>query len=78
MKMLLERGTKYQADLSLGFFERLASNDTIVEKLEEAGFTEVHVWGSNSIRHAQGTWGGPTQEVELPSQIANAWAMHNG
>jgi hypothetical protein len=37
----VQQGKRYRATISLGFFERFASNDTIAGKLRDAGFYEV-------------------------------------
>ncbi len=67
--MTLEQGGRYYAPIRLGLFEQVASNDTIRGKLEEAGFCAVAVGGGGRDRFAEGTWGRPTQDVELPDQI---------
>lgn len=68
--MKLEYGVRYRAWLSLGFFERMASNATIADKLRGVGFVDVTVSGSGGSRTALGTWNGPDREVDLPSQIS--------
>lgn len=65
----LQHGARYRATLSLSFFQRMASNDTIAQKLRDVGFTSVGVSGSGRSRTAVGTWGGPDREVDLPSAI---------
>ncbi|MGH9809115.1 MAG: hypothetical protein ACRD9W_18000, partial [Terriglobia bacterium] len=57
--------------ITLGFFERFASNDTIADKLREAGFTEVIVTGSGSTREADAVWPKEDATAEMPSQIAS-------
>ena len=68
--MMLSKG-KYEADLRLGFFEKFASNDTIVMKLLDVGFSNVIVTGSGRDRQASGIWTGDDIEVELPSQVVS-------
>ena len=70
--MILTQGTRYRARLRLGFFEQVASNDAIIAKLEEAGFLDVAVGGSGRDRQAEGTWGGVTENVDLPDQIVSS------
>lgn len=68
MKIHVTTGKRYKATISLGFFEKLASNDTIKQKLLDAGLTDVTVTGSGGSRTAVGT-STYTGEVDLPSQI---------
>ena len=67
----VRQGRRYQATLSLGLLERMASNETIAERLRAAGFAEVSVSGSGAKRIAKALW--PTSDVtaEMPSQIAD-------
>ena len=67
--MRLVSGQAYEADISLGFFEKMASNEQVKSKLEDAGFKNVVVWGSGGARVARGVWSGPNMDAELPSQI---------
>ncbi len=67
--MILEQGVRYYAPIRLGMFEQIASNESIRGKLEEAGFGDVAVGGDGRNRFAEGTWGRPTADVELPDQI---------
>lgn len=73
--MKLTNGKRYVARISLGMFESIASNETIREKLVDAGFVNVVVTGSGRSRAAIGTWGGATQDTALPSQIVEAKEM---
>ena len=65
----VRQGKRYRATISLGFFERWASNETIAEKLRAAGFSEVTVTGSGGTRMAEAVWPGPNATGEMPSQI---------
>ncbi len=62
-------GWRYRAQVHLGFFEAVASNDTIAQKLRDAGFVEVVVGGAGRTRVAEGRWALDTQAVDLPEQI---------
>ncbi len=73
MTITLTSGQRYNAEISLGMLESLAGNDTIRNKLTDAGFTNVLVTGSGSNRRATGTWNGPTRAVELPKQVTRVW-----
>ena len=75
MKYELVPGHAYRATLSLGFFEKFASNATISAKLTDAGFVDVIVTGSGPERVATGEWGGAAQTVDLPSQIQHVEAV---
>ena len=67
----VRQGKRYRAILSLGFLERLASNEMIAGKLREAGFAEVTVSGSGANRTAQGLWPQADATAEMPSQVIN-------
>lgn len=55
--------------MRLGFFEQVASNGAIVDKLLDAGFVNVLVLGAGRDRWADGEWAGDARDVELPEQI---------
>ena len=65
------QGKRYRAEISLGFFERIVSNETIESRLREAGFADVRVRGSGATRHAEALWAGPDTTAEMPAQIAS-------
>ena len=71
-KFTVKKDKRYKAKISLGFFEQVASNDMIVEKLQEAGFSDVHVTGSGGERTAIGRWSGADTSAEMPSQVVSA------
>ena len=62
----LEHGVTYRARIAIPWF---VSRATAKEKLEGRGFTGVLIYSDGGGFIAQGTWGGATQDVELPSQI---------
>lgn len=68
-KVRLLSGKRYKATVNLGFFERVASNGTIIQKFREAEFSAVIVEGDGRTRLAEGTFIGLDGEYELPSQI---------
>lgn len=65
--MRLEQGLGYQAKVKLGFFEKITSNDTVKAKLTEAGFSQVLVVGSGSVRDVYGVWMGQDMDVDPAS-----------
>jgi hypothetical protein len=65
----VRQGKRYRATITLGWLERLASNDTIAEQLRASGFSDVIVSGSGSTRVAEGGWSGADATAEMPSQI---------
>lgn len=67
--MLLQSGTTYQAEIKLGYFEAMASNETVANKFRNLGFEAVTVTGVGASRRAVGKWAGPSLEVELPPQV---------
>jgi hypothetical protein len=66
----VRQGRRYRATISLGMLERLASNDTIAEKLRAAGFSDVTVTGSGPVRTAEALWPKPDTTADMPQQIA--------
>lgn len=66
----VQQGKRYRATIKLGFFERLVSNASIIDRLLGAGFSDVKVWGMGGTRLAEGTWHAETASAEMPSQIA--------
>ena len=75
MTFTVTTGTRYRAAIRLGFFEQVASNDTIATKLLDAGFVGVTVLGSGRDRVAIGEWGGAPQTADLPDQITTVTVM---
>ena len=65
----VRQGKRYRAKIKLGFFEKMASNVTIANKLHDAGFAEVQVFGSGSERIAEATWPRADVTEEMPDQI---------
>lgn len=66
----VKNGRKYRADIVLTGFETWASNNTIVQKLVDAGFRKVTVRRiSASNVKATGVWGGKDVKAEMPSQV---------
>lgn len=70
--MLLKKGSTYQADVKLSFFESVASNGAVAEKFLDVGFEDVQVTGSGGTRQAVGRWTGETQQVDFPKQVTSA------
>lgn len=71
MSITLHNGRRYRTTISLGFVERLASNDTIAEKFRAAGFSDIHVTGEGATRCAEGVWNGGEITATLPPQITD-------
>jgi hypothetical protein len=71
----VRRGKNYAATISLGPFERLATNEMIAAKLQSAGFSQIRVWGVGSTRYAEAYWHGADATAELPPQIAHVSEM---
>ena len=65
----VHQGKRYRATISLGLLQRWASNDTIADRLEAAGFTEMSISGSGRTRIAEALWPGPDATADLPQQI---------
>ena len=67
----VRQGRRYRATISLGWLEQVASNETIADKLHDAGFTEVSVTGDGRMRQAEALWPGPDATADVPSQVAS-------
>jgi hypothetical protein len=67
----VQQGKRYRATISLGFIERLAGNETIADRLRQAGFAEVRVSGTGATRYAEGLWASADATAEMPAQIAS-------
>jgi hypothetical protein len=65
----VRRGRRYRAKIQLGLIEQLADNETIAERLREAGFTEVAVRGSGATRMAEALWPNSDANAPLPPQV---------
>ena len=65
----VHQGKRYRATIALGLLERWASNDTIADRLEAAGFTEMSISGSGRTRIAEALWPGSDATADLPQQI---------
>ena len=70
-KQIVRQGLRYRATISLGFVERLASNEMIAKKFVDLGFKDVEVTGQGAIRKAEALWPLPDTEGEMPSQIVD-------
>ncbi len=66
----LERGKRYKTTLTLGFLERLATNEMIADKFRAAGFTDVVVEGEGGRRYAEGVWNADDMRADYPPQIS--------
>ncbi len=70
MIFTLQRGKRYKTTITLGFVERLATNDAIADKFREAGFTDVEVEGDGGTRYATGIWSSDDLRPTFPPQIS--------
>lgn len=66
----VRRGRRYQATISLGLLESLAGNDMIADRLRAAGFTDISVNGSGTVRHAEALWPKDDATAEMPAQVS--------
>ena len=71
MRYTLQRGKRYKATISLGFVERLASNDVVADKFRAAGFSDVTVTGKGGTRYAVGVWSADDITPSIPPQVAD-------
>lgn len=70
MIFTLQRGKRYKTTITLGFVERLATNDVIADKFREAGFSDVEVKGDGGTRYATGVWNSDDFRPTFPPQIS--------
>lgn len=68
-KYTVVKGGHYKASFALSGFEVLADNNDIRQKLEDAGFSRVEVWGEGGARYAEGHWEKDDATADLPSQL---------
>ncbi|WP_295558946.1 hypothetical protein [uncultured Hyphomicrobium sp.] len=71
MEFTLQRGKRYRTTVSLGFVERIASNDIIANKFRDAGFTDVEVSGEGDTRYAEGIWNKDDLRPTYPPQVSD-------
>jgi hypothetical protein len=71
MNFTLQRGKRYRSVVTLGFVERLASNEVVADKFREAGFTDVSVSGEGGTRYAEGVWNADDVRASYPPQISD-------
>ena len=69
--MYFLKGHRYMGTVTLGFFQRIASNAAIGEKFLDAGFEAVIVSGDGKTRTATGTWAKEDQDAELPPEVSD-------
>lgn len=67
----VRRGRRYRATIMLGLIEQLAGNETIADRLRDAGFTDVRVHGAGTKRTAEALWPKDDASALLPSQISS-------
>jgi hypothetical protein len=65
----VRRGRRYRATISLGWLERLASNERVAQPIREVGFIEVNVTGNGRTRQATALWPNDDAAAEIPPQI---------
>jgi len=65
----VHKGKRYQATVSLGLFQSVASNEMVADKFREVGFTDVVVTGSGHTRRAEGSWHHKSAAAEIPDEI---------
>lgn len=70
MIFTLQRGKRYKTTITLGFVERLATNDAIADRFRSAGFSDVAVEGEGGTRYATGIWDSDDLRPTFPPQIS--------
>jgi hypothetical protein len=68
-RFTVRKGKRYQAIISLGWLEQIASNDMVAQPIRDAGFTDVRVVGEGRTRHATALWPLEDATAQIPSQI---------
>jgi hypothetical protein len=70
MDFTLQRCKRYRTLITLGFVERLASNEAVADKFREAGFIDVKVSGEGGTRYAEGVWNAEDVRPTYPPQVS--------
>ncbi|HZP10255.1 hypothetical protein [Methyloceanibacter sp.] len=65
----VRKGKRYRADIRLGLFQSVASNQQVADQFSKVGFTEVSVTGSGRNRVGTGLWPHPDATAEVPDEI---------
>lgn len=65
----VHKGKRYRATIWLSWLEQIASNESIAQKLQEVGFTQVSVTGGGHFREAKAIWPLNDASAEVPSQV---------
>jgi hypothetical protein len=65
----VRKGKRYQATITLGLLQSVASNDMVADRFREAGFVEVEVTGSGRTRVGQGLWPHDDASAEVPDEV---------
>ena len=65
----VRKGRRYQATIQLGFFQSVASNQTVAAKFREIGFDEVEVTGSGRRREGKALWPKEDATASIPAEI---------
>ena len=68
-KFTVKRGRRYRAVIKLAGLKRLASNETIANVLQSAGFSDVRVKGSGATRYAEALWPKDDATAEIPPEV---------
>ena len=67
----VRRASVYRATISLGWFQSVASNETVADKFREAGFAEVTVWGTGRQRTGTALWPKEDANAQIPDEITD-------
>jgi hypothetical protein len=65
----IRKGKRYQATITLGLLQSVASNDMVADRFRDAGFVEVEVTGSGRTRVGQGLWPHDDASAEVPDEV---------
>jgi hypothetical protein len=86
---VLKSGAHYFAKLTLSSFEKMVANKGILaDKFQEANFKDIQIYDTRNELGphappdtgtegpwAEGTYAGPSQQVDLPSQVTKVWVL---
>jgi hypothetical protein len=68
----VRQGKRYQATVTLSFFEQLAATDaTIVGMFSQLGFTDITISGTGGTRTMAGLWPKPDATFPLDPHVSN-------
>jgi hypothetical protein len=67
----VRKGKRYQATITLGLLQSVASNEMVADRFRDAGFIAVEVTGSGRTRIGHGLWPHDDASAEVPDEVTS-------